>query len=91
MYKIYYHAAVKGDLKRIARPKLVRLKNALEDKLSHSPQLHGVPLRGTLKGYWKLRFQDYRIIFLIGRDAVKVMAIAHRKDIYRIMRRRFET
>jgi mRNA interferase RelE/StbE len=47
-----------------------------------------VPLRRTLKGYWKLRVGDYRVVFEFDRSMIIVLGIGHRKDIYDRMRSR---
>ncbi len=43
---------------------------------------YGVPLRGTLKGYWKLRVDDYRVVFKIAGQEVWVLTILHRREVY---------
>jgi len=45
-------------------------------------------LRRTLKGYWKLRVGDYRVVFKIANDEVWIYGIIHRRDVYdKIIRR----
>jgi len=46
------------------------------------PQQYGKPLRKTLKGYWKLRVGDYRIVFKIMGNAIYILGIIHRKKVY---------
>ncbi len=42
----------------------------------------------TLKGYWKLRVGDYRVIFKVVGNEVWIFAIINRKDVYsRIIKR----
>lgn len=61
----------------------IRLLNAMDDRLAVDPSAYGAPLRKTLKGYWKLRVGDYRIVYrLAGRDAL-VLGIGNRKDVDR--------
>jgi hypothetical protein len=36
-----------------------------------APQEYGTPLRKTLKGYWKLRVGDYRVVYKISRPKNK--------------------
>jgi len=43
-----------------------------------APEKYGVPLRKTLKGYWKLRVGDYRIIYKISSNTIYLLAICHR-------------
>ena len=47
-----------------------RIRNAIEHRLATEPHQYGEPLRKTLRGYWKLRIGDYRIVFKIAGDEV---------------------
>lgn len=44
-----------------------RIARALDTRLAVIPEQTGEPLRGTLKGYWKLRIGDYRVVYKIVR------------------------
>jgi mRNA-degrading endonuclease RelE of RelBE toxin-antitoxin system len=46
------------------------------------PLEFGKPLRYSLKGTRRLRVGDYRVIFIIEKDAVLVVKIGHRRDVY---------
>jgi mRNA interferase RelE/StbE len=59
-----------------------RIKAAIETRLMTEPLKYGLPLRGTLKKYWKLRVGDYRIVYEIVESKVIIYKIAHRRDIY---------
>jgi mRNA interferase RelE/StbE len=59
-----------------------RIRNAIENRLAVSPERYGVPLRKTLKGYWKLRVGDYRIVFRMTSDQVTILVIVRRKTVY---------
>jgi len=54
------------------------------DRLQLYPKI-GQPLKGKLKGFWKLRFSRYRIVYQIvhKRLLIIIFDIRHRKDIYR--------
>ena len=54
----------------------------IEARLSTSPERFGAPLRGSLRGYWKLRVGDYRVVFKVGEGEVWILAVLHRKDVY---------
>jgi len=60
-----------------------RIKKAIEQRLSISPHQYGEPLKKTLKGYWKLRVGDYRVVYKIERNEVLIFEIIKRKDVYR--------
>jgi len=53
-----------------------------------APHKYGEPLRKTLKGYWKLRVGDYRVVFKIVVTEVWIMGIIHRKNVYERVRKR---
>ncbi len=82
-FRITYHREVKRtDLVRLDGKTKQLIKRAIEERLLVEPQRYGRPLRGTLKGYWKLRVGDYRVVFKVVRKEVRVLGICHRKDIY---------
>ncbi len=68
--EILYHPEVKKDLAKIDARKKTRIKVAIENWLKVAPHQYGEPIRGTLKGYWKLRVGDYRIVFKVKRRAL---------------------
>ncbi len=82
-FKILYHPdVVNNDIPRLSHPVKARIKNTVETKLSQAPVEYGEPLRKTLKGYWKLRVGDYRVIYQIKGSNVQIMTIGHRSEVY---------
>ncbi|TAN61380.1 type II toxin-antitoxin system RelE/ParE family toxin [bacterium] len=82
-FVVLYHSAVKEtDLPLLDSKTKSRLKNEIESRLITAPHQFGEPLRRNLKGYWKLRVGDYRVVFKISGVEVLVLAIIHRKDVY---------
>ena len=59
-----------------------RIKTAIEMRLLIAPHQYGEPLRKTLKGYWKLRVGDYRVVFKIMDQEIYILGIIHRKKVY---------
>ncbi len=49
---------------------------------------YGFPLRKTLKGYWKLRVGNYRVVYKMAGDTVTIFCIAHRKEVYQLTGKR---
>ena len=70
------------DLKSFPKPDLKRIKRAIEEKLTTKPEVFGKPLRRSLRGYRSLRIADYRVIFRIEKDTVKIFAIGRRSTVY---------
>lgn len=59
-----------------------RINEALE-RLRSWPKVSGAkPLRGELKGCFRLRCGDWRIVFRPVGDDIRVVAIDNRKDVY---------
>ena len=63
---------------------------AIEKKLTTNPELYGEPLRGKLKGYWKLRVRDWRVVYKIGNKETFILGIRHRTRIYDILQKRIQ-
>ncbi len=84
-----YHPDVKSiDLPLINTKLKDRIKKAIETRLMTVPHLYGEPLRKTLKGYWKLRVGDYRVVFKIVKDEIWILGIRHRRDVYFVIDKR---
>jgi mRNA interferase RelE/StbE len=84
LYELRYHSDVRDvDIPKLNQTLRKRIKKAIEERLSISPHQYGEPLRKTLKGYWKLRVGDYRVVFKIERNEVLIFAIINRRDVYK--------
>ncbi|HNW94090.1 MAG TPA: type II toxin-antitoxin system RelE/ParE family toxin [bacterium] len=59
-----------------------RIRRAMEHRLSDHPEMCGEALAGTLRGYWRIRVGDYRVIYRISGQQVIVHVIGNRKDVY---------
>lgn len=82
-YRVVYHPAVlSDDLPSINRDLQHRIYRAIAQRLVTEPAHYGEPLRQQLKGYWKLRVGDYRVVYkVVGRE-VWIYRIDHRKLVY---------
>lgn len=81
-FTLKYHPAFVKDLKEINLDVQRRIKTAIENRLVIAPEQYGAPLQRTLKGFWKLRVGDYRIIFRIRGDEIEIYGVIHRKKVY---------
>ncbi len=82
----YHKEVVKYDIPALPADMKDRVKSAIESKLTTHPEKYAVSLRRTLKGYWKLRIGDYRVVFEIDRNLIIILGIGHRKNIYERMK-----
>lgn len=88
-FELKYHPDVKDvDIPLINEKMKKRIKAAIESRLTVAPHQYGEPLRKTLKGYWKLRVGDYRVVFKIAGEEVWILGIIHRKDVYKMIEKR---
>lgn len=88
-YTLLYHPkVVDEDLPRLPSNVQHRIAHAVKVRLVEAPEQLGVPLRKTLKGYWKLRVGDYRVVYKIVGTEVWILGILHRKHVYEIVRGR---
>ena len=90
-YNLIYHPDVKKvDLPKIDAKNKSMIRRAIEERLTTSPEIYGKPLRRSLKGHWKLRVGDYRIVFKIAGSDLMILAIVNRKAVYPKSEKRLE-
>jgi mRNA interferase RelE/StbE len=83
MYKVQIDELVFAeDFKKIDRPNQQRIIRAVRDKLSTEPKAYGKPLAGDLKGFWRLRVGQYRVIYQVleSEVTVYVIKVGYRRD-----------
>ncbi len=91
-YQLIYHADVKKiDLPKIDNKNKSMIKRSIEERLTTRPEVYGKPLQRTLKGYWKLRVGDYRVVFKITGHEILIIGIMHRKNVYSRVKKRTAT
>ncbi len=82
-FELRYHPVViEEDIPLLNARMKKRIRTAIETRLVNEPQQYGEPLRKTLKGYWKLRVGDYRVVFKIKKKEIWILGIIHRKKVY---------
>ncbi len=76
IWKIKIHKLVLSeDFKSINPYDQRMILRDIRKKLSLEPKSYGKPLSGELKGYWRLRVKDYRVIYKIREDTIEVLVI----------------
>ncbi len=72
--------------RKIAREQADRITRYLDELTAlDDPRQRGKALTGSLKGLWRYRVGDYRIVVRIydERLVVLVLTLAHRREVYR--------
>ena len=83
MWQVKLHQLIfKEDFKNIPTSDQKRILKTIEKKLVVDPRAYGKPLIGSLQGYWRLRIEDYRVIYQIidNEIIVFVVKVGIRKD-----------
>ena len=73
-------------LEKIDKPERLRIRQFIKDTLANldDPRTMGKALQGNLKGLWRYRVGNYRLICQIYNSELilMVLEIGHRKDVY---------
>ena len=81
-YVLRYHPKVIEDgLPNIPTNMRGRLSRSIRTRLTSAPERYGAPLRGSLRGYWKLRVGDYRAVFRVVGSEAWILAVLHRSRV----------
>ena len=82
VWNILFHRKIKNDLKKIDPSLREKIKKTIWKKLSTAPKEFGQPLTDKLFGYWKLRVDDFRVIYKIvdNKILVLILKIGMRKN-----------
>lgn len=76
MYNVLIDELVfEEDFKIIDRSNQQKIIRSVRKKLTTEPERYGKPLSGNLKGLWKLRISEYRVIYEIKKEKVLVYVI----------------
>ena len=84
-FEVRWHEDALDDLRRLDRSVARRIVNRVESKLSMDPRGLGRALKGPLRGLYRFRVGDYRVVYLLeeGRLLILVVRVRHRKSVYR--------
>ena len=75
MFSLAYHPLVVKDLQNFSKPLQRRIILTLDKKLITNPVEFGKPLRNELKGYYRLKIGDCRIVYRIINDTITVFVL----------------
>jgi mRNA interferase RelE/StbE len=86
--RVEWHSGALSDLEELDPAVRQRVTDAVGRlRFLDDPKQRLLPYVETLKGYWKLRVGDYRVVCELRRDAqgqlVLVIHVVHRSDAYR--------
>jgi mRNA interferase RelE/StbE len=86
-WRVEFHPAAVRELRKLGPGGERRVLRYLRERIANSndPRRFGHALIGERKGLWRYRVGDYRIVASIEDDrfVVLVVAVGHRREIYR--------
>lgn len=95
MYKVVFSPHVHDDLDKLGHASEQKILAAIKKKLTKDPVGYGDPLRKDLKGFYKLRVSDCRVIYKVIEDQVVVLVLGvgkraegDRENVYRVFTRK---
>lgn len=84
IWRVEFDADAARDLRKLGRPAQNAILHYLRERIatSQDPRRFGKPLTKDLKGLWRYRVADYRIVASIEDDRliVLVLTVGHRRD-----------
>ncbi|MCX5783511.1 MAG: type II toxin-antitoxin system RelE/ParE family toxin [Elusimicrobia bacterium] len=81
MFTLKYHHDAKAGADKIPANIKTRIRKAIEERLLTAPDKYGKPLSGSLAGHRRLRVGDYRVIYRVVGNEVRILEIAYRGDV----------
>ncbi|MDD5398288.1 MAG: type II toxin-antitoxin system RelE/ParE family toxin [Dehalococcoidia bacterium] len=84
MFKVEWTKKAVRDLEQLDKPVVTRIIKRITWFASNSDKVALEPLSGDLKGMFKLRIGDWRVIYTIKDDYALIQFVGHRRDIYEI-------
>jgi mRNA interferase RelE/StbE len=84
MYRIEFDDDVRQQIQKLPGVIQIRMNDVLM-RVARWPNVSGVkPLRGKLKGVYRIRTGDYRLLFSVELTAkiIRVRRVANRRDVY---------
>ncbi len=81
-----FEASALKELKKLGPQAAREILGFLDERMrgTEDPRAFGKPLKADLKGLWRYRVADYRLICSIQdqRLVVLVLKVGHRRDVY---------
>ncbi|MBI4824659.1 MAG: type II toxin-antitoxin system RelE/ParE family toxin [Nitrospirae bacterium] len=87
-FAVLFHPDLYEDLKPLNQNIQETILSAMENRLGAEPMKYGKRLSRGLRGFWKLRVGQYRVIYRVEGTEVWVLKVGHRKDVYAAVKKR---
>ncbi len=86
-YELRFHPQATKDMANLPASLRQKLLEFCQKELALNPTLYAKPLRGSQKGYWKLRIGDYLVGLKIVENLLLVLGVIPYLHLYQDSRR----
>ena len=84
MAKVEWTEGATKDLAKLDKPIAGRILRKITWFSSNFQRVVPEPLTGELRGAFKLRIGDWRVVYTMEDETIVVQSIGHRREIYRL-------
>lgn len=81
-YRIEWLDRAQADVRRLDRPTARRVFDAILH-YARTGGGDGAPLHGDMAGSFRLRMGDYRVLFALAENTMRIFGVRHRSEAYR--------
>ena len=81
-YRIEWLEEARRDVRALDRPTAMRIFESIL-RFARTGSGDVVALQGDLAGAFRLRVGDYRVLFTLANDALRIFGVRHRGEAYR--------
>lgn len=81
-YRIEWLEEARADVRRLDRVTAMRIFDGIL-RYARTGSGDAIPLHGDLAGAFHLRVGDYRLLFTLHEDVMRVLGVRHRSQAYR--------
>ena len=83
-YDISITSSALKEYQSVSEPYKSKIKEKIDSLASIGLQSSNIiALKGLLKGLFRMKVGDYRVVFKIESNKITIVSILHRKDVYR--------
>ena len=82
-WRIEYTDRAAAELLQLDRPAARKVLARLDWFATHFDELAPEPLHGEWKGFFRFRIGDYRVLYSVRANVIRIAVVGHRRDVYR--------